>query len=638
MTTDQNYQQIYRVGGMLDAGFVGQITYTISLDQVYDELDIHFSFDKRLYSESDVTPELIDRLQTLCTAKYNAPTYPVEEFRQTILHEMKTEIHTMAELNDNFIGCIHRQLTDRHMLYTKEFTSDGCLAQDTFSGVLKVTVLVFNVLLDNTQYTLTVSGHPVGHGVIAPNFNLMDTVKTAVGNAGASNAAGSADTSCDAENAPASAAATAGSSDVSGAGSAAMAGDSSVSGAGSVATAGSSDVSGAGSAAMAGDSSVSGAGSVATAGDSGVSGAGSAAAAGDSSTTGSSSAGNTVTASTRFKRLELHNHTVESDGSLTCQELTEYLAADHVDAFAITDHNTTSGQKKIEQLLEEKHYPISLIRGMEYTTYFGHILCLNLAKYVPWNSIDQHRPELLFEATRKKGALVGIAHPFSYGDPFARGCRFEMTISDYSKVDFIEIFNNPEPLHEVNERGTNLWMSLIFSGYQITATSGMDLHNRAKLAGCYATYIEGKNGGNIASELDTAIHTHRTWVSKGALLLTEVLPETNELLLTFTDAHKPGFSVPKTAQVVLKGKDKTFTTSVSLDKPVRVSLNQLSGTDPIIPLLYEAASDSCVNAAAASTSCSNTADASSAAGQLKEIDALPAIEGLLCVSPVLYRD
>lgn len=610
MTTDQNYQQIYRVGGMLDAGFVGQITYTISLDQVYDELDIHFSFDKRLYSESDVTPELIDRLQTLCTAKYNAPTYPVEEFRQTILHEMKTEIHTMAELNDDFIGCIHRQLTDRHMLYTKEFTSDGCLAQDTFSGVLKVTILVFNVLLDNTQYTLTVSGHPVGHGVIAPNFNLMDTVKTAAGNAGASNAAGSADTSCDAENAPASAAATAGSSDVSGAGSAAMAGDSSVSGAGSVATAGSS----------------------------GVSGAGSAATAGDSSTTGSSSAGNTVTASTRFKRLELHNHTVESDGSLTCQELTEYLAADHVDAFAITDHNTTSGQKKIEQLLEEKHYPISLIRGMEYTTYFGHILCLNLSKYVPWNSIDQHRPELLFEAAREKGALVGIAHPFSYGDPFARGCRFEMTISDYSKVDFIEIFNNPEPLHEVNERGTNLWMSLIFSGYQITATSGMDLHNRAKLAGCYATYIEGKNGGNIASELDTAIHTHRTWVSRGALLLTEVLPETNELLLTFTDAHKTGFAVPKTAQVVLKGKDQTLTMTVSLDKPVRVSLNRFSGTDPIIPLLYEAASDSCVNAAAASTSCSNTADASSAAGQLKEIDALPAIEGLLCVSPVLYRD
>ena len=560
MTTDQKYQQIYRVGGMLDAGFVGQITYTISLDQVYDELDIHFSFDKRLYSESDVTPELIDKLQTLCTAKYDAPTYPVEEFRQTILHEMKTEIHTMAELNDDFIGCIHRQLTDRHMLYTKDFTSDGCLAQDTFSGVLKVTVLVFNVLLDNTQYTLTVSGHPVGQGVIAPNFDLMDTVKTGAENVGASDASSAADPALSA-----SAAAV----------------------------------------------------------------------------------------PTHFKRLELHNHTVESDGSLTCEELTEYLAADHVDAFAITDHNTTSGQAKIEKLLEKKHYPIELIHGMEYTTYFGHILCLNLTKYVPWNSIDQHRPELLFEAARKKGALVGIAHPFSYGDPFARGCRFEMTVTDYSKVDFIEIFNNPESLHEVNERGTNLWMSLIFSGYKITATSGMDLHNRAKLAGCYATYIEGKNGGDIASELDTAIHTHRTWISKGALLLTEVLPETNELLLTFTDAHKTGFAVPETARVVLKGKDKMFTTTVSLDKPVRFSLAPLSGTDPIIPLLYEApginGAAAVSNAAhvAASTSCGNTADAISAAataalnaaaGQLEEIDALPAIEGLLCVSPVLYRD
>ena len=82
---------------------------------------------------------------------------------------------------------------------------------------------------------------------------------------------------------------------------------------------------------------------------------------------------------------------------------------------------------------------------------------------------------------------------------------------------------------------------------------------------------------------------------------------------------------------------RTLYTPVTAITPI-FSPYVVVGTDPIIPLLYEAASDSCVNAAAASTSCSNTADASSAAGQLKEIDALPAIEGLLCVSPVLYRD
>ena len=153
----------------------------------------------------------------------------------------------------------------------------------------------------------------------------------------------------------------------------------------------------------------------------------------------------------------------------------------------------------------------------------------------------------------------------------------------------------------------------------------MDLHNRAKLAGCYATYIEGKSGDNIASELDTAIHTHRTWVSKGALLLTEVLPETNELLLTFTDAHKTGFAVPKTAQVVLKGKDKTFTTSVSLDKPVRVSLNQLSGTDPIIPLLYEAPG---INGAATVSNAAHVAASTS--------DISPLIAQVCIVSAVMY--
>ncbi|KEZ86914.1 CehA/McbA family metallohydrolase [Lacrimispora celerecrescens] len=121
-----------------------------------------------------------------------------------------------------------------------------------------------------------------------------------------------------------------------------------------------------------------------------------------------------------YKRLELHNHTNESDASCTCRELTELMADDQVDAFALTDHNTISGHKKIQAILEETHLPISFIPGMEYTTYYGHILCLNLKEYVPWENINKHKPELLFLAARAKGALVGIAHPFSYGWPFAR--------------------------------------------------------------------------------------------------------------------------------------------------------------------------------------------------------------------------
>ena len=71
---------------------------------------------------------------------------------------MKTEIHTLATLNDEFIGCIHKQLSDRHMLYDGDYASEGCIPCETFEGVLKVTVLVFNVIKDHTTYKLTVSG------------------------------------------------------------------------------------------------------------------------------------------------------------------------------------------------------------------------------------------------------------------------------------------------------------------------------------------------------------------------------------------------------------------------------------------------------------------------------------------------
>ena len=48
-----------------------------------------------------------------------------------------------------------------------------------------------------------------------------------------------------------------------------------------------------------------------------------------------------------FLRLELHNHTTESDASITCAELLDYMAENKVDGFALTDHNTISGHRKM---------------------------------------------------------------------------------------------------------------------------------------------------------------------------------------------------------------------------------------------------------------------------------------------------
>jgi len=151
--------ELYHVEGTLNRGFVGQITYMVCLEKPCDKLDIHFTFDKRKrkYSKNEATPERIAETIEVCRRDYGLEIAE-ERAREIILNDMKTEIHTLATLNDEFIGCIHKQLSDRHMLYDGEFASEGCIPQPKIDGVLKVTVLVFNVIKDNTRYQLTVSG------------------------------------------------------------------------------------------------------------------------------------------------------------------------------------------------------------------------------------------------------------------------------------------------------------------------------------------------------------------------------------------------------------------------------------------------------------------------------------------------
>lgn len=288
-----------------------------------------------------------------------------------------------------------------------------------------------------------------------------------------------------------------------------------------------------------------------------------------------------------YKRLELHNHTIESDGNLTPSELIDLMCDDKVDAFALTDHNTISGHIKIQEALAQKNIPLSCIYGMEYTTYYGHILCFDLKEYIPWENINLHNPELLFKAIKEKGALAGIAHPFSYGYPIGC-CRFEMTFTDYSCLDFIEIFNNPEPLHEVNEQGLLWWESLILEGHRIAFTSGMDLHSKDSMHGQFATFIEGKENGNIITELKQAIHTQRTWVSKGPLLVIEKNDYTKTLYISIQDTTKPGYVEDDRPYLLsLRTKKETLCFSFNHKAPLIIPYSNLNSSSILIPKLYK---------------------------------------------------
>ncbi len=287
-----------------------------------------------------------------------------------------------------------------------------------------------------------------------------------------------------------------------------------------------------------------------------------------------------------YKRLELHNHTTESDASITALELTEYMLQDKVDAFAITDHNTISGQDKILKIIKDRKLSIGLIRGMELTSYYGHILCLNLTKYVDWEDIDINNPEKLFRRVKEQGGMPGIAHPFSYGAPFARGCRFDMKVHDYSDVDFIEISNDLEPLHEVNERGLLYWQELVLSGEKLAATAGMDLHGKWDMADNFATFIESEKRDDnsfIEEELERAIKSQRTWVSKGPIL--ECKRDNSKLWFEIIDSGKPGYKSSKEKYRVVLTSDKEEMEIPFDEEKVYTEIDGIKGKR-IVPKLY----------------------------------------------------
>lgn len=115
-----------------------------------------------------------------------------------------------------------------------------------------------------------------------------------------------------------------------------------------------------------------------------------------------------------------------------------------------------------------------------------------------------------------------------------------MTVTDFSNVDFIEIFNNPEPLHDVNERGLKWWESLTLRGESLAVTAGMDLHGDWDMSMNFATYAEASEPFDAAGDLARAIRARRTWISKGMLVNWE--DRGGEVRYTLVDAHKRGYS------------------------------------------------------------------------------------------------
>lgn len=226
----------------------------------------------------------------------------------------------------------------------------------------------------------------------------------------------------------------------------------------------------------------------------------------------------------RFERIELHNHTRESDGELTVAELIQFAEAHDFRSLALTDHNTVSGHHKLTKVIDSGLSSLEWIFGMELTTYYGHILCLNLADHIPWSDIDRNRPEMLFQRIRDKGAIAGIAHPFAMGSPISNGCEWVMNITDYTTFDFIEIINNSRPFLQVNRPAIQWWQELVLKGFRLAATSGLDLHRPIETNGLFTTYLvndESSQNRPLRERLHEAVVHQQTIVTRGPVFYAE---------------------------------------------------------------------------------------------------------------------
>uniref|UniRef100_UPI001F09690F CehA/McbA family metallohydrolase n=1 Tax=Paenibacillus periandrae TaxID=1761741 RepID=UPI001F09690F len=122
---------------------------------------------------------------------------------------------------------------------------------------------------------------------------------------------------------------------------------------------------------------------------------------------------------------ELHTHTPNSDGKHTLYELARSAAALELDWIAVTDHNTTSGlfgKEVVEQATN-----IKILTGLEWTTFYGHMLVLGLPAggYADWRMLGPNDLAQGLREVKALGAIAGLAHPFRVGSPMCTGCYWE---------------------------------------------------------------------------------------------------------------------------------------------------------------------------------------------------------------------
>lgn len=128
-----------------------------------------------------------------------------------------------------------------------------------------------------------------------------------------------------------------------------------------------------------------------------------------------------------MKIIDLHVHSLVSDGSYTPHDLAVHAKEVGLSAFALTDHDNIAGNE--EATAAAKEQGVDFINGMELTTDFAgrklHIVCLGFDKehpafqklYQKMRRVKEGKIPEIIDFVREKGIDISLekVEPYAYG-------------------------------------------------------------------------------------------------------------------------------------------------------------------------------------------------------------------------------
>lgn len=215
----------------------------------------------------------------------------------------------------------------------------------------------------------------------------------------------------------------------------------------------------------------------------------------------------------KYFRCELHTHTTASDGSMEPEELVGRALECGYSAIALTDHNTTASVKRA--VAEGKRRGLTVIPGIEWTTFWGHFTVIGGRSDVLWRDITPENVAEKIKRAQDLGDVVTLAHPVRMGFPLCSGCHCEYDIAKLTGVDNYEVWSHYYPNEGVvAAKQRTQWLSLLAEGHRIAAVYGYDWHRRDDVPPSYAcTYVGAES--EKEEDIFAGIKNGATYISVG---------------------------------------------------------------------------------------------------------------------------